>query len=98
MRRLVLVLLASALAVAAVDAAQADSLQVTPSKQHPNYQNYGVPHGRAVESNSLPAPGTDNRYFSDTISKQGVIQGPAFTAATGGFVALPCHTDVFGCF
>jgi hypothetical protein len=98
MRRLVLVLLASALAVAEVDAAQADSLQVTPQKQQPYYQNNGAMHGRNFQSNVLPAPGTDNRYFSDTLTNSGSIQGPAFTAATGGFEALPCHVDVWGCF
>lgn len=98
MRRLVLVLLASALAVVAVDAAQADSLQVTPQRQQPYSPYYGVPHGRSVQSNVLPAPGTDNRYFSDTLTSSGSIQGPAFIAATGGSVVLPCHIDVWGCF
>jgi hypothetical protein len=97
MRRLVLVLLTSALAVAAVDAAQADSLQVTPQRQ-PYSPYYGVPHGRSMQSNVLPAPGTDNRYFSDTLTNSGSIQGPGFMAATGGSVVLPCHIDVWGCF
>lgn len=97
MRRLAVVLLASVLAAAAVNAAQADSLQVAPQRQ-PYSPYYGVPHGRDVQNNSVPAPGTDNRYYTDTLSNQGVIQGPAFTNASGGFENLPCHIDVFSCF
>ncbi len=101
MRRLALVLLASALAVAAIDGAQADSLQVAP-KKHQKYQNpyddtYPTLHGRSYSSNSLPDPGSDNRYYSDTLNSTS-IQGPAFTANGGGWTVLPCRTDVFGCF
>ncbi len=98
MRRLVVVLLASVLAAAAVDAAQADSLQVTPQRQQPYNQYNGAPHGRDIQNNSVPAPGTSNRYFTDTLSNQGTIQGPAFTNASGGWENLPCRIDVFSCF
>ena len=106
MRKLALALLASALAVAATDAVWADNLQVTPNKQNkyqqqqPNYSNYSTMHGRSVTSNSLPDPGSSNRYFSNSVgfrNYQG-SQGPAFTQNGGGWTALPCTQDVFGCF
>jgi hypothetical protein len=103
MRRLALVLLASALALAAIEAAQADSLQVTPKKnqkyQQPSPYNdtYPTLHGRSYSSNSLPDPGSDNRYYSDSLRPTS-IQGPAFTSNLGGWTVLPCTRDVFGCF
>jgi hypothetical protein len=101
MRRFVLVLLASVLAITAADVALADSLHVAPKKiekyQQPTYQDYNVIHGRSYTNNTLYAPGTDNRYFSDTTHATSIV-GPAFTASGGGWTSLPCTIDVFGCF
>ena len=92
MRRLVLVLLASALAVAAVDAVHADSLQVAPKKTQKYNKSiyndtYPTLHGRSYSGNSLPDPGSDNRYYSDTLNPTSIqgsaSQDPFTMGATG---------------
>ena len=42
----------------------------------------------------VPDPGSDNRYFSDTVTPSYPL-GPAFDSARGGWGLLPGHTDIW---
>lgn len=42
----------------------------------------------------VPDPGSDNRYFSDTVTPSYPL-GPAFDSARGGWELLPGHTDIW---